>query len=141
MRVAVAAEGDRVSEHFGHTVEFVIAEVSNGEIKSQTVVKSPEHVPGRFPQFLKEQGVDAVITCSMGQRAQTIFQHFGIKVILGVTGEADEVLRLFAEGTLTSGANNCSRDHEHEHHHDHGGHHHGQSDQNSTPAEEAETNG
>jgi predicted Fe-Mo cluster-binding NifX family protein len=121
VKVAVATEGDRVSEHFGHSPVFILAEVENGEILSRNSVESPEHAPGRIPAFLKEQGAEAVITCSMGQRAQTIFQHFGIECVLGITGSVDEVLQQYAAGTLVSGESNCSRGGEHQHHH---GHHH-----------------
>jgi predicted Fe-Mo cluster-binding NifX family protein len=108
-----------VSEHFGHSPAFTLAEVEAGEIRSTRTVESPEHAPGRIPRFLKEQGADAVITCSMGQRAQTIFEHTGIECYLGVTGQVDEVLRRFAAGELVSGESSCNHDHGHDHHHDH----------------------
>ncbi len=134
MRVAVATEGNRVSEHFGHSPAFTLAEVKNGEIISRETVESPEHAPGRIPKFLEEHGAQAVITCSMGQRAQTIFQHTGIECVLGISGEVDEVLRRYAAGELVSGENNCSRNHDHDHGNGHGhdhGHGHGNSDRSS----------
>jgi predicted Fe-Mo cluster-binding NifX family protein len=126
VRVAVATENGAVSEHFGHSRSFTMAEVENKEVRSRSLVTAPEHAPGRLPLFLREQGAEAVITCSMGRKAQTILEHFGVEVLLGVTGEVDEVLERFAAGELVPGENGCSHGHGHEHGHgEEHGHRHG----------------
>lgn len=112
MRIAIATDGDFVSAHFGRCPIYTLVEIEEGKIVNKKVINNPGHQPGFLPQFLKEQGVDCVIAGGMGPRAQELFAQAGIKVILGVTGSVDDVIKQLLNGTLKEGKSFC----EHEHH-------------------------
>lgn len=112
MKVGVAMDGDRVSEHFGHCESYAVYEIEGGEITGKEVLMSPGHEPGMLPRFLSEHGVQIVIAGGMGPKAVDLFNSFGINVILGVSGMADDAAAAFAAGGLDSGESMC--DHKYE---------------------------
>lgn len=103
MKIAVSTEGNYVSEHFGRCPYFTIFEVSNGKILKKEVIQNIEHSPGAVPKFLKEKGVDLIISGGMGRRAMEIFNQYGIDFIVGVSGNVDEVISKYIEGKLKVG--------------------------------------
>jgi predicted Fe-Mo cluster-binding NifX family protein len=107
MRICIPAEGDEVSQHFGHTPEFVIFTVEDGKVVSKEVLRSPGHEPGLIPRLMGENGVDVVITGGLGRRAQGMFDEMGIRVISGVSGSIEDAIRGFLDGTLVAGENLC----------------------------------
>lgn len=116
MKVAVASEGNLVSQHFGHCPEYTLFTVENGNIISKTVIPNPGHQPGFLPGYLSNLGVSCIIAGGMGPRAQELFSQHNIDTVLGVAGPVDDVIRAYLQGTLEPGESSC----------DHGGsgHHH-----------------
>jgi len=114
MKIAVASEDDEVSMHFGHCEGFWIFDVENGKIKDSTFLPNPGHRPGFLPQFLKDKGVDCIISGGMGTSAIELFDSYGIDVITGAEGNATEVAEKYINGTLISSNSPCEK---HEHHH------------------------
>lgn len=100
--VAVATDGDQVAVHFGRCQLYTLAEVNEGAVKQQEVLTNPGHTPGFLPNYLAEHGVQCIIAGGMGPRAIGLFNEKGIDVMIGVQGSVAEVLRSYAEGTLTS---------------------------------------
>lgn len=119
MRIAVARDGNMVSEHFGHCEQFVLYDVEGTTIKKETVVDSPPHEPGVLPVFLQKQGANVVITGGMGRRAIDLLEMNGVKVVTGVTGGIKDVVDAYLAGTLVGTGGVC------EHHGDHDCQHHG----------------
>ena len=107
MKVAVATDGNMVSQHFGHCRAYTIAEVEEGRVISNTLIDSPGHEPGFLPVFLAEKGVGCVIAGGMGQRAQELFAERGIIVVTGAAGSISQVLEDFVNDQLATGANIC----------------------------------
>ena len=107
MKVAVATEGNLVSQHFGHCAAYTIADVENGKVMGKTLIDSPGHEPGFLPVFLAEKGVGCIIAGGMGQRAQGLFAEKGIVVVIGASGVVDQVLEDFVNDRLVTGANVC----------------------------------
>jgi len=114
MKVAIAKEGDEVSAHFGHCTEYAVFDIENGNITGKHILQSPGHEPGRLPAFLAEHKVTHVIAGGMGPRAVDLFCANNIEVFLGISGKIDEVIRVFAEGKLTSGESSCTHGPDHE---------------------------
>jgi predicted Fe-Mo cluster-binding NifX family protein len=83
-----------VSQHFGHTPEFLIVTVEDGKVVSRKVEKSPGHEPGLLPRLMAAWGVTHVITGGLGKKALEMFNEKNIKVISGVTGTADVAIRV-----------------------------------------------
>ncbi|MGL4307750.1 MAG: DUF134 domain-containing protein [Cetobacterium sp.] len=107
-------DGKIVEEHFGHCEKFVFITIKDGKIFQEEILEAPEHVPGAYPQFLKDQKANVVITGGMGQRAIDMLKAGGIEVLLGGQGEISNLLDIYLEGNLKSTGSACTH-----HHHDH----------------------
>lgn len=116
MKVAVAMSGNQISEHFGRCSCFLIVTVEEEEIRSREVVDAPPHEQGVLPDFLKEHGVEYLLTGGIGRRAVQYFDQMGITIYSGVSGSVDEALSNFLTDRLEPGGDVC------EGHHGHGDH-------------------
>lgn len=114
MKLAIAAQGDQVAQHFGHCESFVFFDVEDGRIAGQTRVDNPGHKPGFLPNFLADRGAQVVVSGGMGGGAVDIFAERGVQVIVGVEGDVQDAALRFARGQLESTGQVCSA-HEHEH--------------------------
>ena len=111
MKIAVACEGSNITEHFGHCESFVLFNTDGKSITSKEVVQNPGHKPGFLPVFLAEKGVNVIISGGMGGGAVEIFNEKGIKVITGVSGDAETAVKSYINGTLVYSGTIC--DHKH----------------------------
>jgi len=110
MKIAMPLIANKVSQHFGHSENFLIADVDKEakKIISKKMVVPPPHEPGVIPKWLKELGVNCLITCGIGQRAVDILNQGGVSVIAGIESQdADTVINLFLNDKLESGKNAC----------------------------------
>jgi predicted Fe-Mo cluster-binding NifX family protein len=114
MKIAVAAEGERVSEHFGHCDHFVLADIIDGRVQDTIAVPNPGHEPGALPPFVASLGAELVIAGGMGSRAVQLFEANGVRSIVGVHGTARDAIAAFAAGTLEAGESGCTEEHAHE---------------------------
>ena len=112
MKIAVASEGNRITEHFGHCEGFAIFEAEDNQIKSKEFIQNPGHRPGFLPVFLHDKGVNVIISGGMGGGAVDIFNEKGIEVIIGASGEAEKAVNDYLLGKLKSTGSIC---HEHQH--------------------------
>ncbi len=112
MKIAVAAEGKSVTEHFGHCEGFILFETADASIVDSQFVLNPGHRPGFLPVFLHDKGVKVIISGGMGQGAIDIFNEKGIEVILGASGEARAAVAGYLSGMLKSTGSVC---HQHQH--------------------------
>jgi len=119
MKIAVASEGRMVAQHFGHCEGFTIFTVQEGKITGSKFVQNPGHKPGFLPNYLNDLGVKVIISGGMGGGAIEIFNEKGIQVVTGASGDADEVVQKYVEGSLKSTDSVC---HEHQHSDSCGGH-------------------
>ena len=113
MRIAVAQDGNKVSEHFGHCEGYAIFDVEESIIYRRDDLPSPGHEPGRLPVFLAEHGVNLIIAGGMGPRAIDLFHGNGIEVLLGISGNVDYIAQGYIAGRLSPGESSC--------HHEDGG--------------------
>ncbi len=122
--VAVIAQDDQVSQHFGRSQGFVRFDVVDGEIKEERYVDSSAHQHDGLPTLLKAQGVNTVIAGGIGGHAVERLESQGLTLLAGVTGTVKDAILRFLQGSLESGDPSCSAPHEHGGH-EHGGHGHG----------------
>lgn len=106
-----------VDQHFGHTNEFCIYTLENNEVKEVFFVTPPPHKPSVLPLFLRDAGVDVIITGGMGQRAVDLFKQHEIDVILGAQGTIQDNLEDYFGGDLVSTVSPCEHNHDHDHKH------------------------
>lgn len=112
MKIAVAAAGTKVAQHFGHCESFIFFEEENGKIISQKTVPNPGHKPGFLPNFLADNGAELIIAGGMGGGAVDIFNERGVEVVVGASGDAKAAAQAFLDGKLKSTGEVC-REHEH----------------------------
>ena len=113
MKIAVACEGEIVTEHFGHCQNFKIYDIENNKIIKVESIPNPGHKPGFLPEFLSQKGVNVIISGGMGGGAVDIFNEKKIEVITGAHGNASDAVKAYIEGKLKSTGSVC---HEHQHH-------------------------
>ncbi|MGQ9574826.1 MAG: NifB/NifX family molybdenum-iron cluster-binding protein [Thermoguttaceae bacterium] len=110
MTIAIPVTNGRLALHFGHCERFALVDVDDAtrRLRGMTLLDAPPHEPGLLPSWLHQRGVDTVIAGGMGPRAQQLFAHAGINVILGAPAETPEALvSAYLAGTLQSGENIC----------------------------------
>lgn len=108
MKIAVASDGDSVTEHFGHCPNFNIYQVENKQIIASESIPNPGHKPGFLPNFLNDLGVDLVISGGMGAGAIDIFTSKDIEVIVGASGKSREAVETYLAGSLQSTGDVCN---------------------------------
>ena len=114
MKVAVAKEGDMVSAHFGHCLEYAVFTIENKKIARKEILESPGHEPGKLPVFLAGHKVTHVLAGGMGPRAVDLFCENNIEVYLGVQGRIEQVIQDFIAGKITPGESSCTHGPDHE---------------------------
>lgn len=112
MKIAIASDNKKVSEHFGFCEAFESFEVKDNEIIGWETILNPGHKPGFLPNYLHEQGVDVIIAGGMGEKAAKIFSSNGIEVICGASGPIKDVARDYVNNTLESTGSLCDKEHE-----------------------------
>ena len=126
IRIALPMQGSLFSAHFGGATQFRIIDADRDTrvLMAQTDQPAPKHIPGAFPKWLAEQGVQTVIAGSIGRRAVQLFSENGILVFTAQEGAtAEELVVLQLEGRLTQpNIEECCTAHEHGH--EHGSHAH-----------------
>ena len=114
MKIAVTYQNGQIFQHFGHTEQFKIYEISNGSILHTEVVDTNGSGHGALAGFLMQHGVDTLICGGIGGGAQMALAQAGIRLFGGVSGDADAAVQALLNGTLTYDPDvHCN-------HHDHG---------------------
>lgn len=124
-RLAIATDGDFVSQHFGRCQSYTIVDIKDGKIIKKELIDNPGlegHEPGVIPRFLHQMGVSFIIAGGMGPRAIDFFNEFGIQTVVGVSGDIKHTIEKFIAGELQGGRNLhelFEQEHEHGHNHEH----------------------
>lgn len=97
-----------LSGHFGHCEEFYFAEIEDNKIVKEYKITPPEHEPGLYPKWVKEQGGTLVIAGGMGQKACKLFEENGVEYIVGATSyEPRTVVENYLSNQLEVTENSC----------------------------------
>lgn len=92
MKIAVTYENGEVFQHFGHTEQFKLYEVSGGKLLHAQVVDTNGSGHGALAGLLAQLGVDTLICGGIGGGAQAALAEANIRLIGGVQGNADEAV-------------------------------------------------
>lgn len=112
MKIAVTYENGEVFQHFGHTEEFKVYDIADGEVVSSQVIGSNGSGHGALASLLADQAIDVLICGGIGGGAQAALEEYGIELCAGASGSADEAVEAYLRGELINTGANCS------HHHD-----------------------
>lgn len=117
MKIAVPYQNGMVFSHFGQTKTFAIFEVDeNKKVVSKQLLETKEKGHGALPVLLKEQGVDVLLAGGMGQGAKDGIAKQGILGMAGASGNVDDVVKSYLDGTFVA-SNAVCQHHDHEHSH------------------------
>lgn len=122
MKIAVTYENGEVFQHFGHTEQFKLYEVSGGKLLHTQVVDTNGSGHGALAGLLAQLGVDTLICGGIGGGAQAALAEANIRLIGGVQGNADEAVQAFLNGTLAFDPNVHCTHHGHSEGHSCGSH-------------------
>lgn len=109
MKIAIATDNNKCSDHFGHCEGFKIYDVVNGKIVGEEFIRNPGHKPGFLPMYLSGRGVNIIISSGMGSAAQNLFKKENIEVIVGCNGDIDEIIKKHIDGNLISDKSICEK--------------------------------
>lgn len=107
MKIAIADDKGNVSEHFGYCEGFRMYEIEEGKPSETDYVENPGHRPGFLPEFLKEQGINVIISGGMGGSAQKLFNENDIVAIVGAEGKSEKVIEDYLSGKIKSTGEFC----------------------------------
>ena len=105
MRIAIPVEEGRLHDNFGRCRQFALVEVDPDKklTLSTNFVPAPEHPPGRFPRWLRDEGVEVVISGGIGPRALILFEVCGMAVRAGMPGApVEQVVTAYLNGELAT---------------------------------------
>lgn len=125
MKIGVTYENGQIFQHFGHTENFKIYEVQEGQVVSSQVVNTNGNGHGALAGFLAGHQVEVLICGGIGGGARNALAQAGIRLYGGVTGEADAAVEALLKGELAYNPDVvCNHHGEHHHHGEHscGGH-------------------
>lgn len=126
MKVAITYENGEVFQHFGHTENFKVYTIEDGKILSSEIISSNGTGHESLAGMLKGLGIETLICGGIGGGAKVALAQEGVTVYPGTSGNADEVMKSFLNGTLNYKPNTSCSHHDHEHgkeHNCHGGGH------------------
>ena len=109
----------QISQHFGRCPCYLIADVEGDKVQKTDILDNPyfnNHIPGKVPQFISQQGAHVMIAGGMGPRAIDMFSNFGIEVVTGAIGNTGNILQAYLRGEI-SGVEPCKHDHPGNHNH------------------------
>ncbi len=122
MKIAVTFDNEQIFQHFGHTKQFKIYNIEDGEIISSQVLDTNGKGHGALAGFLFDNGIDVLICGGIGGGAQNALAKAGIKLYGGVSGECDAAVNaLLADNLNFNPEVKC--DHHEEGHNCGGGNH------------------
>ncbi len=116
MKIAVTYDNGNIFQHFGRTENFKIYTVEDGQIVSDEVIGAGGIGHEALAGLLADLGADTVICGGIGGGTQSALQAAGLEIVSGAQGSADEAVRAFLAGELTSEGVNCDHHHDSESH-------------------------
>jgi len=100
MRLAVPVWGNRISPVLDSATRLLILEVKEGGEWSRSEIDLDENDPSRRCRRIRNLGVDALICGAVTRHLSNMLRGSGIFLVLGVSGQCEEVLHACLEGKL-----------------------------------------
>lgn len=107
MKIAVSYEEGNIFQHFGHSKLFKIYETEGKNIVDSRLIETEGSGHSALAAMLDKLQVDALICGGIGDGAMTALIQSGIEVCSGVSGNADEAVAEYLNGSLESQGVNC----------------------------------
>ena len=92
MKIAVTYQDGMVFQHFGHSQQFKLYGVENGNVIESKIIDTNGQGHGALAGFLSQCHADILICGGIGAGAQSALSESGIQIFGGVSGSADEAV-------------------------------------------------
>lgn len=123
MKIAVTyADGD-IFQHFGHTQQFKVYDVQDGNLVASEVIDTNGSGHGALAGLLAGLGAAVLICGGIGGGAQMALAQAGIQLYGGCSGDADAAVLDYLAGNLRFNPNVQCNHHHHGEGHNCGSHH------------------
>ena len=113
MKIAVPYSNGEVFQHFGHTENFKLYEIQDGQVVSGEIIATNGSGHDALAGFLSGLSVNVLLCGGIGGGAQAALADAGIEICSGAQGDADAAVKAYLCGELKNEGVNCD-------HHDHG---------------------
>ena len=100
MKIAIPCENGEVLQHFSRAQEFNIYSIEDIKPIEKEQVRFDDADHNKAARGLKEKGVDLIICGSIGPEARSAVENAHMLLISGVSGEADQAIDRFLDGSL-----------------------------------------
>lgn len=104
MRVAVPVWEKMVSPVFDTARQLAVTDIEGGALSTRLTLPLAETFPPRRALLLRIWGVEVLVCGGISPYLSRLIAGQGIRVISGVRGDAEEVLRAFSRGRIPSPA-------------------------------------
>ncbi|PWM68419.1 MAG: DNA-binding protein [Eubacteriales Family XIII. Incertae Sedis bacterium] len=118
MRIAVTYENGEIFQHFGHTEQFKIYDITDGKITDEQIINTNGSGHGALAGLLTEIGADVIICGGIGSGAKSAIAEAGIKLYGGVSGNADAAVKALMSDSLDYNPDVHCDHHDHAHGHE-----------------------
>ncbi len=104
-----------VSAHFGRAPWYALINTETGEVKSVQNGGSHFGGPQLAPEFLRDNGAEAILCAGLGTRAIMLCSEFGIPAYVGDQQTVGELVEAFKNDQLrcANPEDGCGEGHEH----------------------------
>lgn len=120
-KIAIPLTSDnRVDDHFGHCEFYGVYTIAdNKEITDFQTIQSQQGCgcKSNIAAVLSNQGVATMLAGGIGAGAINVLNHWGINVVRGCSGLAQDVIAAYLNGDIIDNGESCQH---HEHHHQNG---------------------
>lgn len=116
--IAIPTNNGMVDDHFGHCDHYTVFKVDDdNNIAGHERLESPQGCgcKSNIASVMQEMGITLMLAGNMGMGAFNKLTAHGISVIRGCSGNVEDVLKNYLNGTLTDKGEACD-------HHDCGHH-------------------
>ena len=117
MIIAIPYQNGQIFQHFGHTEQFKLYQVEDGQITNKMLIPTNGSGHGALAGLLSRLKVEVLICGGIGGGAQMALAEAGIKLYGGVQGDADAAAEALVAGTLSYDPTARCDHHDHEHDH------------------------
>ena len=107
MKIAVTYDNGEVFQHFGHSEQFKIYEIEEGQVVSSQIIGTDGSGHEALAGLLASQAVDVLICGGIGGGAQAALEENGVELCAGASGSADEAVAAYLRGELENTGANC----------------------------------
>lgn len=107
-RIAIALEGEEISQHFGHTTQFCVIELEAGKANQTGNISLQDGDCHSIPVFLQQNQINKLVVGGIGQGAVERLQEANIGVICGAQGSLVSVIEALEKNNLQSTDSLCS---------------------------------